>query len=103
VASVVQDWPRYVADIYRVTAPSGRVQLTELSFRFESQKGELPKDSGLKVMERALRKYAAFNHYHLEVESNLATLVRVAGFHSVEEKEFTVPVGNWNTGFQLSG
>jgi hypothetical protein len=101
VASVIQDWSRYVADIYRVTAPSGRIQLTELSFRFVSQKGQLPKDSGLKVMERALRKYAAFNHYNLEVESNLATLVRDAGFHGVEEKEFIVPVGNWNTGIPL--
>jgi hypothetical protein len=97
VARVVQDWSRYVSDIYRVTAPGGRVQLTELSFRFQSQRG-LPKDSGIKVMERALRMHAAFNHYNLEVESNLAPLVRNAGFHGVEEKEFIVPVGNWNTG-----
>jgi hypothetical protein len=103
VASVVQDWPRYVADIYRVTALGGRIQLTELSFRFESQNGNLPKDSGLKVMERALRMYAAFNRYNPEIESNLVALVRNAGFHGVEEKEFVVPVGNWSTGIPIFG
>jgi hypothetical protein len=83
-----------------VTALGGHIQLTEMAVQFESQKGALRKDSGLKVMERALRKYAAFHHYNLEVESNLASLVRDAGFRGVEERAFSVPIGNWSAGLQ---
>jgi len=100
VSTVVQDWPRYVAEIFRVTAPGGHIQLTELAFKVESQNGDLPKESGLKVMERAFRNYAACKHYNLEVESDLTALVRNAGFHGVEEKVFSVPVGSWNPGSQ---
>ena len=98
MSTVVQDWPRYVAEIFRVTAPGGHIQLTELAFRLESQNGKLPKDCGLTVMEGALSKHATLKHYNLEVESDLAALVRNAGFHGVEEKVFSVPVGSWNAG-----
>ena len=100
MSTLVQDWPRYVAEIFRVTALGGHIQLTELAFRVEPQNGQLPRDSGLTVVEGALRKHATFKHYNLEVESDLAALVRNAGFHGVEEKVFSVPVGGWNAGSQ---
>lgn len=96
--TVIHEWPAYLTEIFRVTAPGGRIQLTEMSMNFESASGTLRKDSGLKVMERALQKYATFNRYDLQIGSNLATLAEGAGFHSVEETVFEVPVGAWMLG-----
>lgn len=95
---VIHEWPDYFAEIFRVTAAGGRLQLTEMSMRFTSQTGCLGKDSGLKVMERAMQKHAAFNHSDLEIGSKLSSLVERAGFHSVEEKVVEVPVGGWHSG-----
>jgi ubiquinone/menaquinone biosynthesis C-methylase UbiE len=98
VKSVIHEWPDYLAEIFRVTAPGGRLQLTEMSMRLTSQTGSLGKDSGLKVMERAMQKHAAFNRFDLEIGPKLSNLVEQAGFHSVEEKVVEVPIGGWQSG-----
>ena len=95
---VIHEWPEYLAEIFRVTAAGGRLQLTEMSMRFTSQTGILGKDSGLKVMERAMKKHAAFNRFDLEIGSQLSSLVERTGFHSVEEKVVEVPIGGWQSG-----
>ena len=95
---VIHEWPDYLAEIFRVTAAGGRLQFTEMSMRFTSRTGSLDKDSGLKVMEKAMQKHAAFNHFDLEIGSKLSSLLERAGFHSVEEKVVEVPIGGWHSG-----
>lgn len=96
--TVIHDWGSYVAEIFRVAATGGRVQLSEMGMRFKSQNGSLGKDSGLKVMERALQKYSVFNNFDFEIGSKLSGLVENVGFHSVEEKVVEVPIGGWQSG-----
>ena len=96
--AVVHDWPHYLAEIFRVMAPGGHVQLTEISMVITSRTGKLRRDSGLKVMERALQKHAVHNRLDVNIGSKLATMAECAGFHSVEEKEVDVPIGGWQPG-----
>jgi hypothetical protein len=96
--SVVRDWPGYLAEIFRVTAPGGHVQLTEMSTVLTSGTGKLRNDSSLKVMERALQKHASLNHLDVKIGSKLSALVEAAGFHSVEEKVVEIPIGAWQPG-----
>lgn len=96
--TVVIDWPSYLADIFRVTASGGHIQLTEMAMTFTSQNGSLGNDSGLKVMERAFQKYAAIKHFDFKIGSKLCTLVENVGFHCVEEKVVEVPIGGWQSG-----
>ena len=96
--SVVSDWPGYFAEIFRVTAPGGHVQITEMSTVITSGSGKLRSDSGLKVMERALQKHAALNHLDNNIRSKLSTLVESAGFHSVHETVVEIPIGAWQHG-----
>ena len=98
----IHDWARYMSEIYRVTAPGGHIQLCEVGVSFVSRHGALRHDSGLKVMERALQKYAAVLRYDLKVGSKLSIMAEGAGFHSVEEKEVEVPVGTWESGTLFS-
>jgi len=94
----IHDWTRYISEIYRVTATGGHIQLCEVGVSFVSRNGALRHDSGLKVMERALQKYAAVMRYDLKVGSKLSIMAEGAGFHSVEEKEVEVPLGTWESG-----
>jgi len=96
--SVVHEWPGYLAEIFRVTAPGGHVQLTEMSMVLTSGTGKLRNDSGLKVMERAIQKHAALNHLDTNIGSKLSTSVELAGFHSVHEKVVEIPIGGWQPG-----
>ena len=96
--SVVREWPGYLGEIFRVTAPGGHIQLTEMSMVLTSGTGELRKDSALKVMERAVQKHAALNHLDTNVGSKLTTMVELAGFHSVHEKVVEIPIGGWQPG-----
>jgi hypothetical protein len=84
--------------MFRVTAPGGHVQLTEMSTVLTSGTGKLRNDSSLKVMERALQKHAALNHLDINIGSKLSALVEAAGFHSVEEKLVEIPIGAWQPG-----
>jgi hypothetical protein len=99
--TIIVDWPNYLADIFRVTASGGHIQLTEMATTFTSQNGSLSGDSGLKVMERTLHKYAAIKQFDFQIGSKLSTLVANAGFHSVEEKVVEVPIGGWQSGETL--
>jgi ubiquinone/menaquinone biosynthesis C-methylase UbiE len=96
--TAIREWPDYLAEIFRVTAPGGHIQLTEMSINFTSQTGTLRNDSGLKVVERVLQKYAYFNHFDFQIGSKLSTLVEGAGFHSVDESVIEIPVGAWQSG-----
>lgn len=96
--SVIHDWSGYLAEIFRVTAPGGHIQLTEISIDVTSQTGTLRADSGLKVMERVLQRYAALKHFDFQIGQKLSHLAETAGFHSVEEKIIEVPLGAWNSG-----
>jgi len=99
--TVVVDWPSYLADIFRVTASGGHIQLTEMAMTFASQNGSLGNDSGLKVMERTLQKYALIKRFDFQIGSKLSALVESAGFHSVEEKVVKVPIGGWQSESRL--
>jgi len=98
VKGIIHEWPDYLAEIFRATAAGGRIELTEMSMRFTSQNRSLCKDSGLKVMERAIQKHAAFNRFDLEIGSKLSSLVERTGFHSVEENVVEIPIGGWHSG-----
>ena len=87
-----------MAEIFRVTAPGGHVQLTEMSMVITSRTGKLRSDSGLKVMEKALHKHATLNCLDENVGSRLASLADSAGFHSIVEKEVEIPIGGWQPG-----
>src|SRR5271155_1813354 len=99
--TAIHEWPKYIAEIYRVTGTGCRVQLTEMGMTFTSHSGTLRKDSGLKLMERALQKYSFINHFDLQVGPKLSVLLESAGFHSVEEKVIEVPIGAWPTGQRI--
>jgi hypothetical protein len=94
----VTDWPSYIADIFRVTAPGGYVQFTEIGMKFASRNGCLESDSGLIMMERMLKKYAAIKLFDFHIGPKLSVLVETAGFQSVEEKVVEVPIGGWHSG-----
>jgi ubiquinone/menaquinone biosynthesis C-methylase UbiE len=96
--TVIHDWPCYLREIFRVTAPGGHIQLTEMSINVTSQSRGLRADSGLKVMERTLQRYAALKHFDFQIGSKLSHLAEAAGFHSVEEKVVEVPLGAWQSG-----
>jgi hypothetical protein len=98
MAMDIRDWLKYLAEIYRVTAPGGHVQLSEKTVEFMSETGTLGADAALKVMERALRKHAAWSRYDVDVGSKLVGLVEEAGFHSLEEQIVQVPCGTWPSG-----
>jgi hypothetical protein len=101
--TAILEWPDYLAEIFRVTAPGGHIQLTEMSIiSFSSQCGALRHDSGLKVIERALQKSAIMKHLDFQVGSKLSVLAESAGFHSVEENVIEVPVGAWQSGLSIS-
>lgn len=93
--SVIQSWPTYLTEIYRVTAQGGYIQLTESS---NIQSATLPNDSALRVMERAIQKHAIISHHNLNISSTLTESIRSAGFHSIEEKVVSVPIGSWSPG-----
>ena len=96
--NVIQNWPNYIAEIFRVTAPGGHVQLCEISMSFLSPNAPLRPDSALKVIERALRKHAIISHHDPDIGMKLNHLVGSAGFHSVEEKVVEIPCGSWHSG-----
>ena len=98
MATTIRDWPQYLAEICRVTAPGGHIQLSEMTIAFTSESGTLGADAALKVMERALKKHAAWSRYDSNVGSKLAGLVEDAGFQSVEEQTIQVPCGTWPSG-----
>lgn len=94
----IHEWPDYIAEIFRVTAPGGYTQFTEITMEFNSKNNALGNDAALKVVQNALQKYAAIHHLDLQVGSKLADLVRRAGFHSIEVKVVDVPCGVWPSG-----
>jgi ubiquinone/menaquinone biosynthesis C-methylase UbiE len=94
----IHEWPEYIAEIFRVTAPGGHTQFTEISMEFISNNNALGNDAALKVIQNALQKYAFIHHLDLQVGSKLTDMVRRAGFHSVEEKVVDVPCGVWPSG-----
>lgn len=95
----IHEWPEYIAEIFRVTAPGGHIQFTELDMDFISNNDTLGNDAALKVVQKALQKYAFVQHLDLQVGSKLAEMVRRAEFHSVEEKVVEVPCGVWQSGY----
>jgi ubiquinone/menaquinone biosynthesis C-methylase UbiE len=94
----IRDWPEYISEIFRVTAPGGHTQFTEIGMEFISNNNALGSDAALEVIQKALQKYGSINRLNLQVGSKLAEMVRRAGFHSVEEKVVDVPCGSWPTG-----
>lgn len=94
----IREWPEYISEIFRVTAPGGHTQFTEIGMEFISNNNALGSDAALEVIQKALQKYGSINRLNLQVGSKLAEMVRRAGFHSVEEKVVDVPCGSWPTG-----
>jgi predicted GNAT family N-acyltransferase len=94
----IREWPEYISEILRVTAPGGHTQFTEIGMEFISNNNALGSDAALKVIQKALQKYSFIKHLDLQAGSKLAEMVRRAGFHSVEEKVVDVPCGNWPSG-----
>jgi len=99
--TVIHSWPEYIAEIFRVTANGGHIQLTE-SMKLISTSGTLPNDSAIKVIERALQKHAVIKQHDLEVGPKLVDMVREAGYRGIEEKIFEIPVGNWDSDPELN-
>ena len=95
----IHEWPEYIAEIFRVTAPGGQIQFTELDTEFISHNDTLGNDAALKVLQKALQKYAFVKHLDFQVGSKLAEMARRVGFHSVEEKMVEVPCGVWQSGY----
>jgi hypothetical protein len=98
MVTAVHDWPAYLAEIFRVTAPGGHVQLSEMTMGFTSESKTLGNDAALKVMERVLQKNAVYNRYDHDVGSKLLRLAEKAGFHSLEQQVIQVPCGTWQSG-----
>jgi ubiquinone/menaquinone biosynthesis C-methylase UbiE len=94
----IRDWPEYISEIFRVSAPGGHTQFTEIGMEFISNNNALGSDAALEVIQKALQKYASIHRLNFQVGSKLAEMVRRAGFHSVEEKVVDVPCGSWPTG-----
>ncbi len=94
----IREWPEYISEIFRATAPGGHTQFTELGMEFISNNNALGSDAALKVIQNALHKYASLHRLDLDVGSKLTEMVRRAGFHSLEEKVVDVPCGNWPAG-----
>jgi len=94
----IREWQDYISEIFRATAPGGHTQFTELGMEFVSNNNALGSDAALKVIHKALQKYASIRRLDLEVGSKLTEMVRHAGFHSLEEKVVDVPCGNWPAG-----
>jgi len=87
----VHDWSHYLSEIFRVTAPGGHIQLTEMRLQFISKSGTLGDDAAVRVLERVLPKYAACNRYDFGAGPKLVRLAESAGFHSVDEQVVEVP------------
>lgn len=94
----IREWPDYISEIFRATATGGHTQFTEIGMEFISNNNALGSDAALKVIQKALQKYASIHRLDLEAGSKLTEMVRSAGFHSVEEKVVDVPCGNWPAG-----
>jgi hypothetical protein len=99
--TVIPSWQTYIPEIYRVTAQGGTIQLTESSSTLLSQSSNLPSDSAIRIMERAIHRYSVYTHHNLNISTSLSELVKAAGFHSIEEKTFDVPCGSWSSGTSL--
>src|ERR1700737_1760933 len=102
MVTAILDWQGYLSEIFRVTAPGGHVQLSEMSMGFTSESGTLGTDSALKVLERALKKNALINRQDYEVGPKLIHLFEKTGFHIVEEQVVQVPCGTWHSDSRMN-
>ena len=94
-------WRSYIRDLKRLLRPNGWVQLVEYYYIIQSHSGLLTSNHSLQQWSDGYRA-AIDGERDPRVGRNLGQMLRTAGFDSVEERTFHVPIGSWPSGASLS-
>ncbi|KAF6820959.1 methyltransferase domain-containing protein [Colletotrichum sojae] len=95
MAPAIKDWPRLLAQAYRVLKPGGWIELQELNAKFNCDDGTMSPDCSLTRLIGHIRAgLASFGIDLFAADSNPQRL-QAAGFGGTFQDVRKLPVGNW--------
>jgi len=92
----IRDWPNYVKQMYKHTAPGGWVELVEGDFRIHSDDGTVTPECGeAQFLNPLAESGEALGLRMLNVGEDYVKYMEDAGFVDIQMKPFKQPWGRW--------
>lgn len=95
MAGSIKDWPRLIRQIFESLKPGGWIELQETANTLYSEDDSLKPDNPLVQLMNLLSEACNRIGRTLDPAPSFKTWVGEAGFTSVEERRFKLPVGSW--------
>ncbi|KAF7585875.1 hypothetical protein BBP40_009950 [Aspergillus hancockii] len=95
MAGSIKDWPRLIRQCYENLKPGGWLELQESINTLYSEDGTLPPDCYTVKMMDALKEACLRIGQTMDPAPHMKGWVEDAGFTSVDEQTFPLPLGSW--------